>query len=235
MKKFVLIALGLCLFNCSSDNDTDTPETSDNTSIRLKTITDSYGKVTTLYYNNANILIESEEVDEGLSTKKKYIYKDDKLVGQDNYINNEDIVNESLYYTYSDDLITESSGYQNGILYTHIYKYNNLNQLISDTQYNDDKFCCESNYTYNTNGNVEALIRNGNTTTYQYDDQKNPYHYIYNSAILKIHTVTKNNITSTSSGAEYSYKYNNEGYPIEINRPTGETIKIMEYETYKLK
>lgn len=223
------LALSILFISCSSDDNSGGGQNPEPQSIRLKKITYSDGSTTNFIYNN-NILSEVIGVSQNQNLKREFIYENNKLVRLKKYVNNVYQSNEDLFFQYTNSNITTSSGYESNILFSHQYQYNTLSQMTEDAQYDDSSYCCTNFYTYNSNGNISLISNSENsfTTTFSYDDKKNPLYYTYPEAYSKIKEISKNNIISESS-ITYNYEYNSDNFPLKKKLGTTD-VEIYEYE-----
>jgi len=116
------------------------------------------------------------------------------------------------------------------------YNYNEENQIISRTTYDQNKTAIAyQTFTYNRDGSLfnpslkivnENVVKEGGVT-YEFDNTRNPLYNIYPKAYRILHAINKNNITLTkysqSNYHEHTLRYNDVNYIVEekiSNMPT---------------
>lgn len=213
MKKILLLLLFISA--CQSEID----EEIENSKLLLTKI-ESYSSNSTEpfqttffeYDNKSKLLLTKNQ--NGWVTNQ-YVYLNDKIISIESL--------ETLTkYNYEEELIVSSSELNKitNVLVLTDYIYNSKNQLINSKSYVDNILRCESNYTYNDQGNVVTEINSclsSQTFSYKYDNMNNPTSLLYNNGLLKLFRVDKNNIMKAYEGNSViysmSYEYNDQNYP----------------------
>lgn len=194
------------MFGCSNENSND--DSKNTNTVKLVKIVefdnnDNETTTTVLNYDGNKIASTTTTDFEGIF-KTKYIYENGKIVKQERYTNDIRKTNEDRYFEYEGDNISIAYGYDGSTtLFTSKYSYNSKGQMILEKQYDDDKYCCETTYSYDSNGNFAG----GN-----YDNKKNPAYYAFPMELIKISEISKNNLLSDGDST-YEYIYNEKGYP----------------------
>lgn len=164
------------------------------------------------YDNNSKLLLTKNQ--NGWVTNQ-YVYLDDKIIS----IESSEMLTK---YNYKEELIVSSTelNKRTNVLVLTDYRYNSKNQLINSKSYVDTILRCESNYTYNDQGNVVSEMNSclsSKTFSYEYDNRNNPTSLLYNSGLLKLLRVDKNNIIKAYEGNaviySMNYEYNDQNYP----------------------
>ncbi|TVP52769.1 MAG: hypothetical protein EA341_02585 [Mongoliibacter sp.] len=116
------------------------------------------------------------------------------------------------------------------------YEYNNNGRISARKMFHDGRLSGIREYEYDQNGNVikdshfliseNASKTLSNTTQFEYDDMKNPYQFLRPEPIPGENT-NPNNVTrakytvkntpEAASDIQYTYLYNDLGWPIERN------------------
>lgn len=205
MKQITLLFIALIIFGCSNDNSNDDSKNTDTVKlVKVVEVDNNDNETTTTILNyDGNKLDTSISTDKYEVFKTKFIYEKNKLVKLERTINYLYSSNNDLTIEYEGDNIYKTYGYDGSTtLFSHEYFYNSKGQLITDKQYDNNKYCCETNYTYDSNGNISGG---------SYDDKKNPMYYILPEAYSKIKEISKNNLLSDGTST-YAYEYNTEGF-----------------------
>jgi len=232
MKKTLILLLLLSIFSCSSDDTSTTEEPSAN--FKLKKIS-SIQETLEFSYDGNKLINVIETENQGSVYKTELVYENNKIVRLKRFINNVYQSNNDLFFEYTDDKISVSSGYEDNILFSHQYEYNSLGQMITDAQYDDGIYNSEENFTYTSDGNIETHSHTAfsGTHTYTYDSKSNPIYYAYPLSLSKIWAISKNNYLSKNTDLTYEYEYNSENLPIEkISKLNGNIIETELFEYY---
>ena len=243
MKKIIAILILITVFGCSSESgpgtDVNAPEINQ---LYLSKIieTDIAGngsiRTTVLNYNGDRLnTIVGSSSDEDAVYKTEYVYENDKATKLKRFENDVYQPKQDLNFVYDGNNILTSSGYDNSsILFSHQYKYNGKNQMITDAQYDDGKYNSEKTYTYFINGNVESVSHSAFSGVhyYTFDDKINPMYFTVTEPLAKIYGWSKNNPTSNGNNT-FDYEYNSQGYPIKITEKREGNIiisvQVLEY------
>ena len=159
-------------------------------------------------------------------------YEGNDLVGTSHFTDTR--MNETEYEKEKNSIIATDSYYGS----TVVYYLNNDGKIIKSEQENDgDTKTIE--YTYDKNGNLIKETIGLDIKEYEYDNKKSPYTYD-NTPKWWMQTIgfdTKNNVIKiTKNGkvvSEYTYEYNNSGYPTKCTEySNGKKVKT---STYKYK
>lgn len=232
MKKILFLFLAMSTLSCSSDDSNSNEETS--ISFKLKKITS--GQQTLEFFYEGNKLTNVVENENPSSIyKTELVYENNKLIKLKRFINNVYQSNNDLFFQYTNENITTSSGYEDNILFSHQYSYNSLGQMITDAQYDDGVYNSEETFTYLPNGNIESHSHSAFSGTYffTYDNKSNPIYYTYPVSLSKIWAISKNNEISKSTDFTYEYEYNSNNLPIKkISKMNGNIIETEIYEYY---
>lgn len=138
------------------------------------------------YDNNSKLLLTKNQ--NGWVTNQ-YVYLNDKIISIES-------PEMQTKYNYKEELIVSSTelNKRTNVLVLTDYRYNSKNQLINSKSYVDTILRCESNYTYNDQGNVVTEMNSclsSQTFSYEYDNRNNPTSLLYNSGLLKLLRVDK--------------------------------------------
>ena len=232
MKKTIILLIALSLFSCSSDDKGSSSEPTNNH--KLKKIT-SGNQSQTFYYSGNNISYTEESEISGEIYKNEFVYENNKLVKLKRYINNVYQSNNDLFFQYTNEKITTSSGYEDNILFSHQYTYNSLGQMTIDAQYDNGVYNSEETFTYFSNGNIESHSHSAFTGTYYYtyDNKSNPLYFALPESLSKIWAISRNNEISKSPNYTFEYEYNSNNLPTKkITKMNGNLIETELYEYY---
>lgn len=226
MKKIISLLSLVLLLSCSSDDSSSSPETGTQgtklTKIVETNFSNNFTSTTNFTYSGDN-LVKTETVGgNGSVYKSEYSYENNKLIKVKFFLNG--ITASETLFNYTGNLITSSSNNEDGINFTRTYEYSDSNYLIKETQYSNGTLQSVSNFTIDTNGNVQSFTNSSFSGQYNYmhDNKNNPYSTTYAPAYLKSlgKGYTANNIIKetsiiSNSIVTYEYVYSSEGFPIE--------------------
>lgn len=227
MRKIILGIALLAFFGCSENNEAVKENVSN---YRLKKITRDSETVEFFYNKNQLSYILTKELN-GDDYKSLFIYENGRVIQIKNYTNNVYQSNEDNYFVYLNNDIKTSSGYEDGILFSHQYEYNDLKQMIVDSQYNDGIYDSKNTYTYYSNGNIKSNVHSDFDSggfNYDYDDKINPYYYTYPSELCKIWVISKNNVLNGRT----KFEYDSNNLPIKRTEKYTESYEEVEYFEY---
>ena len=240
MKKILSISIVIFLSVSGCKNEsTQLLETQNKNLIhKIFSSTDTYAEY---FYNNSNKLIKEESYYNGiLEMKTEYEYNENRHVWKENiFINNSGAIEYSyrLYEYDEKELLSKMTTYLKVKddsyelrSYTK-YEYNLANRLIRSCLFNLDSI--EVKYTefiYDEKGNVVEtnFYQNGGLSfndKYEYDYMNNPLKeinmtnsasYISGNNVIK-HSQINYMMGNKFSLAEYTYQYNEDGYPISCS------------------
>ncbi|HKJ82315.1 MAG TPA: hypothetical protein VJ954_09845 [Ignavibacteriaceae bacterium] len=161
--------------------------------------------------------VNPENTAKSISHELEYIINEHKI--RKSYIRTENTNSDVVEYLYEGDRIIRATGYYNGSLsgYT-VYLYDVNGNIIKETRYNITS---------------EGIAELSTTTEYEYDNMHNPYQSFKRLLTPGIYT-NPNNITKETYTlnfdvgpsidkvqiTEYSYEYNDLGYPVKVNGGT---------------
>ena len=194
----------------------------------------------TKYNYDHSVLISSDHyVDRNIFSSNSY--KADPAFERNEWVNsgNTPLYNSTNYFYDNNNRLYKSSdqlGYS-------IYSYNGNNLINRQTLYHNEKETGYINFYYDKKGNLATkkhyiILKSGNaelqtTTEYEYDNKFNPYKVfkhiaipgIYtniNNIIREIYTIEFNPGPSVEKVQikEYTYEYNEKGYPVKKNNST---------------
>lgn len=145
----------------------------------------------------------------------------------------------NVFYNYDDDLIQNSTSYENGkISHIDYFIYDTNKQVIKKEVKVDGILKYQTKYTFNKEGNLlKERGSDANGSYDEYDDKRNPFDLVFPEPYLKILHLSKNNYKSCnrdSNSYTYEYEYNASNYPIKIIKKSGrKTVSetIIEYST----
>ncbi|OBX21874.1 MULTISPECIES: hypothetical protein [Bizionia] len=243
MKKYLVIAVCILFASCSSDDDSNTDNSSqDNapsgalikvevyqvfseTNTTASYFFNSNGRVSKLHSKAVNSNGEAEYITSFAYNSNNQIWKSTtEYNGSIDYTE----------FTFNNGLITSSYRYRNnGDILRALYDYNTSNQLISKEHFNADNIlAATTDITFFTDGNIESTYFERDDGgikgyTYEFDNKNNPQYEIFeNQEIGKVDGINLNNVTKSyysndSSGATIDttieYTYNERGYPLTSN------------------
>jgi len=193
-------------------------------------------------YNSAGLIEKSESyVDPGIfSSSSAVVQASEKRAEWVNPENTPKDVTNTYQYNSKGQLIQLNTERKTGYQSYSKYEYNSKGQISKMTFYNEDKPSGFITYSYNNSGNMNLkkhyyILSDGTAslateTEYEFDNQKNPY-YSFRSLQRPGKETNPNNITKETyklyfdvpGGTDkvqvtnYSYKYNNQNNPIQIN------------------
>ncbi len=211
MKKLIFISILILILSCDSDDEN---ELTNFKLIKIESF-DSNNNLngTTIFEYDDELRLILQKDGSG-NIIYSYTYENDKINA---IISNVSTTN----YIYNGNLIISSSRIQNDTLMSSEYQYNTLEQLINSKNYEDGILQCETNFTYDSNDNIETSINSCTNLerSFEYDNMRNQNSLLFNSGLLKVFGMGyNNNITKTFDGdsnvlQETTYEYNNQGYP----------------------
>lgn len=233
MKKLILLLSVFILFSaCSSDDSSGSG--SENLQNKLKKVINNE-EVTTFFYSNNQISYTiSVNISNGDEYKREYVYENGKLTRIKKYTNNVYQSNSDLFIVYNGQNIITSSSTEDNILFSHQYTYNNLNQMITDAQYDNGVYNSQENFTYSSNGNIQTRSHSAfsGTYTYTYDNKENPLYYAYPESYSKILAISKNN-EITDGTFTFEYVYNSNDLPTQkTTKLSGTVFGVENFEYY---
>ena len=228
MKKTALLLSFFCLTACSTDDflRSDLERERNNQiaeippeGLKLKL---KGGLYYTHFYHNANGFVDST-------------YSSDSWLGYEE-------VMEKYIYNEQNQIVERRIDYsfpyypQSNRKETTYYTYNDKNQIISSTTYNQNNVAIQYlTFSYNRDGTLfnpsvkivnENVVKEGGVT-YEFDNTRNPIYNIYPKAYRILNSVNKNNITLTKYSEnnfhEHTLRYNDVNYIVEekiSNMPT---------------
>lgn len=193
-------------------------------------------------YNSVGLIEKSESyVDPGIVSSNSTVFQaSEKRTEWVNQENTPKDVTNTYQYNSKGQLIQLSTERKTGYQSYSKYEYNGNGQISKTTYYNEDKPSGFITYSYDANGNMNTkkhyyILSDGTAslateTEYEFDNQKNPY-YSFRSLQRPGKETNPNNITKETyklyfdvpGGTDkvqitkYSYKYNNQNNPIQIN------------------
>jgi len=234
MKKILFLFTSILILSCSSDESNSNTDEVPSTNFKLKKITSTQQSLE-FFYNGNNLTSVVETENQNSIYKTELVYENNKLVRLKRFINNVYQSNDDLFFQYTNENITTSSGYGDNILFSHQYSYNSLGQMITDAQYDDGVYNSEETFTYFSDGNIESHSHSAFSGTYfyTYDNKSNPLYYSYPLSLSKISAISKNNEISKSTNFTYEYEYNSNNLPIKkIYKFNGNVSGTEFYEYY---
>lgn len=217
MKKTLLLLSVFAAFSCSSSDDSNPEKENPNqTSLKgkLKSINlIEYGKSEYTYGSNGYVSKVVFKEDNGIEYSTVYNYEGNKLTSI-NYLEN-GVVKHGTNFVYSGDLITKSTGNEQGQVDQRVYTYDSYNNLAKEEYYLDGKLSQTVTFTH-VNGNVIRRLANSiggvYNTSYEYDNKNTPHSTAFTTAYLKINYEGKNNVIKENNDT-YQYEYNSNNFP----------------------
>jgi hypothetical protein len=221
MKKlFYLLSITfLILQSCSSDNQDNSSNSSDN--ILLKKIVVSGQSINFTYNGNKIIKIVYPQ---GSYSYYLITYTGDQITRTEGFDNNNQPLNHDVFI-YSNNLLVQQKVYSdiNTLEKTHNFTYNS-NNTITKTSNNSSIV-----YDLDNNGNITKCRNYFNnslqsTYNYSYDNKNNPFKNVtgFNPLIfgpnLTLWSMSTNNVINQTGSASFSnnHQYNSQLYPISV-------------------
>jgi len=193
-------------------------------------------------YNSAGLIEKSESyVDPAIVSSSSHVFEEaEKRTEWVTPENTPKDVTNTYQYNDNKQLIRLNTERKTGYQSYSKYEYNDKGQISKMTFYNEDKPSGFITYSYNDSGNMNLkkhyyILSDGTSslateTEYEFDNQKNPY-YSFRRLQRPGKETNPNNITKETyklyfdvpGGTDkvqitkYSYKYNNQNNPIQIN------------------
>ncbi|MDN3493071.1 hypothetical protein [Winogradskyella bathintestinalis] len=220
MKKILMsIIITTFLYSCSSDSNENINQNSSYYRLVEKTEISNDGDIETTnyeYYSNGNLRRIINDTYSGTYIGD-YIYDNEDLLIKTDY--------GEWFSTYSYNSsglieIATNSPDEEGIITTREYTYNSLGQKTIDIQYDNNIYCCETEFVYNSNGNISEINSTdgeggGSSTGFTYDNKKRPEFAmgLTDASFWIDERANQNNILDNGNGATTTYEYNDQGYP----------------------
>lgn len=218
MKKLLLSFAILLIVSSCSDDESVLPTVNQNSLKLTKTVAkDTNGIISETHeyeYNENGLLNKHVETETSGGTTTWILY-----YNSNNTIDYLTINGVQKIFIYTGGLISSDTFIEDGVLYTHFYTYNSSNQLIKEEQsQNGGGLEPSQTYVYDGNGNISNMTYNvgipsESTTTYTYDNMKNPFRLAYSTNLSRIYNIGMNNIVSEGSSETFTYEYNSDNYP----------------------
>ncbi len=222
-KSFLLMTiLSLTFISCDSDDSNDL--TNENLKLIKIDSFDSENNLTAttnyIYDTELQLIAQRDENGNDIFT---YTYENNRITSIAS--NGGAIIN----YVYQNSLIVSSSRTINGNLSPNTleYEYDGLDRLIKTKIFVNGNLNCEINHTFDNQNNIELSVSScldgpPNQNSFEYDEMKNPNSLYFNSELLKVLGVGKNNTIETYNNdmnltSSSSYEYNENGYPTVSN------------------
>ncbi|MEC3907517.1 hypothetical protein VOI54_10845 [Tamlana sp. 2201CG12-4] len=221
---FVLLSVSLMSCESNSDDESSSPDTSNNILTTKVDIAYSNGATETLHYTYSGMTLIKEESSDGYYTD--YIYEDNKLTEINYYDSPNPGILESYTYDAQERIATISTNIVGIGVYDYTVTYNANNSVITTSYTNGTP----DKHTVN-NGNIVSFDEGGvYNSTYTYDSKNGPFKNIANRDILL--TINSENsyalnfalnnlltedivetATSTNNSYTYTHTYTTFGFP----------------------
>lgn len=230
---FLLTATVLFATSCKKDQDNN-PSGGDAKLIKTQTDANSF---TTYEYNTSGAISKINFTEEGVTGSMAVAYANNKI----STVTGDEV---KFDFTYNGNnvskivtTVTDEESDQYGGETTFTYANNRLSESIFTAKIGEDTWPMTTvKYEYLANGDIKkknVFLFNvledkwelSETTTYEYDDKKNPMYAISAAyyglfQLESAHNVTKEVITdengAVTTTATYAYTYNSKGYPTKV-------------------
>lgn len=237
MKKIILGFIAIFILGCSSDNSSPNNQSNPSSVVLSKITTGT--EVTNLAYQNG-FLSKITTTKPGQNTEiREYTYENNKIKQIYSYeltTSGATVYHSTIIYSYTGNKITSDTNNENGVNYSDSYTYTNdlltnRNEFKSNGTLNtnyDYEYFSDGNLKKETSSNNGIHITNYNT----YDSKINYLKLIFTNELQLINNSPKNNVL-TSDNYSFEYEYNSSNYPTKITKKNATNIvytKILEYQ-----
>ncbi|CAN1529907.1 hypothetical protein MCEGE10_01358 [Flavobacteriaceae bacterium] len=236
MKKIILAFIATSIVACSSDNNGTTNQNP--TSLKLSKITRGT-QVTNFTYQNG-LLSKITTTNPSQSTEiRECTYENSKIKQIYSYeltSAGATVYPSTTIYSYTGNKITSDTNNENGVNYSDSYTY--TNDVLTNRKEFHSSGTLNTNYDYEyfSDGNLKKETQNNNgtyiTNYNSYDSKNNYFKLIFTNEMQLIHNSPKNNVL-TSDNYTFEYEYNSANYPTKITKKNGAAIVYIENLEYQ--